>query len=652
MARLKDYEQDDEKPFGVGTFKLDDGSEYYLDDPKRARDFLAEYNRESDALLDGNDTLSQDDQYKNATSRLANGPGAAQIAPSKVFGRGRPDPLRGAVAGPGGGEPLESTPDDEPLESRDPNQSRADESPAPSQMAPPELSEQELLAQEAARRVVNARAAVDPYKRSAGVDPRKMQAQGIAVDQKVTREGGLPLELYEQQAGDRVGAYGATNQTLAAHQAQDEAIAIKEAQRLRAEAMDAAAANKQRETDLARVEAKYKDDRAWLDKETDGFFDKAKPDPDRLFKERGTFRNIASAVAQFMGAYASVMTNTPNFAAQILDKKIDRDVDAQMEEYKRGRAKLDSQLHRMAERGMTLEQMRSALKLQQEAVVQRLAKAASTEEGTRESRQAYEALMMERQERFVGEENKFRTEALGKTTVQADVMQPKAATRTPKTPLELLKEQTAIVKTQNELGYEAAGGAPAERAEERQFKRDELSGKAQAKTVDDQREYAKQRMKVGPAAEESQKAYDLLNQYKEKYGHLPGVGRWDPTSPQSIVPLGEQRQKFLSALGNDYAEDSGRVRQALKTIEGAAVRANAGTQTEGDVKREADAMNGPNVDEDQVWAGVERLNERAVAPLRDLDAAYESVRPSQDDARDRAALESYRRRKAMQGVRF
>ncbi len=62
MARIIDYEQDDDKPFGVGTFRLDDGSEYYLDDAARARDFISEYERQTSEIPDSPGKLGKRDE--------------------------------------------------------------------------------------------------------------------------------------------------------------------------------------------------------------------------------------------------------------------------------------------------------------------------------------------------------------------------------------------------------------------------------------------------------------------------------------------------------------------------------------------------------------------------------------------------------------
>lgn len=639
MARITDFEQDENKPFGVGTFKLDDGSEHYLDAPDQARNFLSQYEDESRDIASSSLPPTKQQQYDNAVRGLAG-------EPQKTPGRLDPtkfDPMRRAVAGPGGTEEdsaLSSEPEPEKTTSdaSDDNMSRApedDEDAAGGASRSP--SEDELREAQAAQRAGLATQIVAKSQRPArGVDPVRMQREGVPVDKSITRKGGMPVEMYDQQAQDRATAYNYTNQTLSANQAADEAAAVAQQEKIRAEAFAQKQMNDKQALELQRKQTKYEQDRQWLDQDVDSFYDKAKPDPDRLFKERGAFGNLASALAQFMGAYASIVSGAPNFASQILDKKIERDVDAQIEDFRRGKMKRDGQLARMAERGMGIDQMKAALRLQQEKVVEKEAKAAALAEGTRESMAAYQALMAQRQETFVKEENKFRTEALGETTTQAEVIQPKAA-RGP-TPLELLRQQDEANKLLTDIDFQAHGGAPAERAEQRADKR--AAATAKKDTADTKRltDYGNRRGVLEPAANEAQQALDTLAALKEKHGHLPGVGQWD-------IGTSEALQRFGAAVGNDYMTDAGKAKQALKVIEGAAVRANKGSQTEGDVAREAEAMNGPNQSESQVWEGVQRLTKRAVTPLDDLNATYSDVLPAWRERQDQTLLDKHKKRK-------
>lgn len=633
MARIRDYLQDEDKPFGVGTFRLDDGSEYYLDDPERARSFLEDVERESTNTAERGSVDRQGEElggrqkYENAVAKLAGAP-----EPNEPFRGIDPGPSerRRAVAGPGGGEPLESRAEPEPNMSE--SNMSVDPGPEP-ERAP--LRSAEIADAEAARRY--AQAATLAPARTKATDPRAL-GPGVRVDQNFSRKGGLPVDVYNQQAADRASAYTATNETVARQYHEDEAAAASQVEQLRAQAIEQKKTNDAQALALQRKEQKYTDDRQWLEKDVDTFYDKAKPDANRLFKERGVFGNIVQAIAQFMGAYASVISGSPNFANQILDRKIQRDVDDQVEEFRRGKMKRDGQLARMADRGMGIEQMKSALRLQQELVVQKEVKAAALREGTREAKQAAEALLMERQEKFVAEENKFRTEALGEETVSGQMVRPTGGRVL--TPLERQQEINKLLGAQVEGEFLARGGAPAERANEREtnlaMKREEAGVKREQTSEQRRAEYGNKRGTLAPAANEAQEAMATIERIQKKHGGaLPGVGLFD---------VGRNAGS-RAYIGGDYMKDAGELRTAVQVLRDAAVRANAGTQTEGDVQRESDALMGEDLTEEQLLKGARRLVDRATTPLTELDATYSDVKGRQDEERDRAKYEAYRKRR-------
>jgi hypothetical protein len=67
--------------------------------------------------------------------------------------------------------------------------------------------------------------------------------------------------------------------------------------------------------------------------------DNFKIDPKRVFGN-DSWRSIGAAIAAGIGAYASALTGQPNFALQIIDKAIDRDIDAQKEELLKKKGKV------------------------------------------------------------------------------------------------------------------------------------------------------------------------------------------------------------------------------------------------------------------------------------------------------------------------
>jgi hypothetical protein len=480
MARYTDYRQYDDKPFGYGEFELDDGSVYVLDDPERARSVLSMLGDSSFAKdVDNESTniaergsadrqgerLSNKQQLENAAAKLA---GVSEPnAPSRAF-RGidtGPDPMRRAVAGPGGGE--------DELDARQKELSAELDQPEPEEEPDPdparvEPSPEEARDAEAAQRYQSAAALVP--SRKGGTDPRAL-GPGVAVDKNFSRRGGLAPEEYNRQAGDRASVHTAGDELIARQYQEDQSRAAIEQERLRAEALGLKKQNDAQALELQKRGQKYQEDRAWLEKDVDAWYDKKASPDGGLREKRGALGNIASAIAQFMGAYAAIVTGTPNFANQILNRKMDAAVEAQLEDFRRGRVKRDGQMQRMADRGMSLDQMRSALRVQQELALRKEVEAASLEEGTREAKQAAERLLMDRQEQFVNKENEYRTAALGEQTVTGEYVRPSAGREL--SPLEKLLETNKILEARNEGARQARGGAPAERAEDMAFKREE-----------------------------------------------------------------------------------------------------------------------------------------------------------------------------------
>lgn len=548
MARYDDYddfEQFEGMPFGYGKFKLKDGTEYVLDDPERARGFLDFKNGSTFARDVANESLniaergSADRQgreldtkqkFENAVAELA---GATE--PHREF-RGidtGPDPRRRAVAGPGGGEDLDARQKElaGEMDGREPE-------PEPDDARAP--SPEEVQNSEAARRYQSAAALVP--SRTGGTDPRAL-GPGVAVDKSFSRKGGLSPEEYNRQAGDRRGAYDATNQVIARQYQENEAAAALRAERLRGEAFAMKQKNDKQELELQRRGQKYQEDRAWLEKDVDAWYDK-KADPDGGLRERrGVLGNLASAVAQFMGAYASVVSGSPNFANQILNRKMDAAVNAQLEDFRRGRVKRDGQLARMAERGMSLDQMKSALRVQQELALRKEIEAAALDEGTRDAKQAAERLLMDRQEQFVTKENEFRTQALGEETVSGDYVRPTAGREL--SPLEKLLETNKLLAAQNEGAYQAAGGAPAERAEERAMQREDRQYKRET-----------ERNQLSEAQAKAESAHQAVTNLGSKAGLVRGKdGKW--TVGAGAVPPALTQKAAEFATGGLYQGDIG-----------------------------------------------------------------------------------------------
>lgn len=517
MARITDYEQDDEKPFGVGTFKLDDGSEYYMDDPERARSVLDELYGENSARS----------QIGRESTDLALGQGLSQ-----------PAPYRNAVAGPGGGEEPRESRDDSanmsiaPTQSAGPDDEREDDAPQAGRQPP--LSPEELDRQAQAQRVNSRIAALPTQKYVPGVDPERMQREGKPVDQHFMRKGALPEEVYNAQRAEREQLQASGNELL--RTLHEERIAGQQAdvERIRREALLMKVKNDADELAVQRKQQKYQDDRAWLEKDVESYYDKSKPDPDGgLRKARGPVGNLASAIAQFMGAYAAIISGSPNFANQILNKKIDQHVDAQVEEFRRGKMKRDGQLARMAERGMSIDQMKTALKLQQEKYIAKEGEMRVAIEGTRESKAAYQSLMLGREERSLALEQELQRQSLGETSVSGDIVQPRAGGMVPLT----RKEQVEAAKLNNEFVDELEGG---ENARKERWRQEDRTDKQAER--DDKKAQAQGKVTADEAKAET--AWATI----EAFGDATGVKK-DPKTGQRVADQGLFSRDTLIAPG-------------------------------------------------------------------------------------------------------
>lgn len=529
MVGYKGFRQYDDKPFGYGEFELDDGTSYVLDDPERARSVLASLSGPSSFASDvDNESLniaergSPDRQgreldtrqkFENAVAELA-----GETEPHERF-RGidtGPDPRRRAVAGPGGGEDLDARQKELAGEMDDPEPERSPTEEPRAQLTPDEL--ERIRFNERARALVPTR--------TGGTDPRAL-GPGVAVDKSFSRKGGLAPEEYNQQFAARSAVHTSNNEMTARHYAENAAANAVKSERLRAEALGLKQQNDKQELDLQRRGQKYQEDRAWLEKDVDAWYDK-KADPDGgLRARRGLLGNIGSAIAQFMGAYAAVVSGSPNFANQILNRKMDAAVNAQLEDFRRGRAKRDSQVQRMAERGMSLDQMRAALKVQQELALRKEVEAAALEEGTRLSKQAAESIIGQRNETFTKNEMDLRTLALGEQTVSGEYVRPTAGREL--TPLEALLQENVAGKALLERDHLSRGGDYAVAEEERAFKREQRETEKN-KTTEDQAK--------------AEAAYQSI----EAYGDAAGIKK-DPRTGERVADQGLFSRDTLIAPG-------------------------------------------------------------------------------------------------------
>lgn len=142
-------------------------------------------------------------------------------------------------------------------------------------------------------------------------------------------------------------------------------------------------------------------------------------DPNRMFAgDTGTLRAIGAALAQAAGAFGAALSGTPNFAAQIVQAAIDRDVQAQRDEIRVKGDTADNALRDLMARGMKLDEATNALRgMQTQYAAQQLA-AVKTAYGADEAAIAGDANMTALTQQYLQWKSDYTRAAEGEATIQ------------------------------------------------------------------------------------------------------------------------------------------------------------------------------------------------------------------------------------------
>jgi hypothetical protein len=147
---------------------------------------------------------------------------------------------------------------------------------------------------------------------------------GVPISQE-TQEAVKANQTEAQRVGQELVDYAKAKATI------DAAVAEENVNNIKAEQV----LDQQRiaRREQAHIDYKVKLDNAMKD------VDNYKIDPNRLF-DKNTWKSIAAAIASGIGAYASTISGQPNFALNIIDKAVERDIDAQKEELLKKKGKV------------------------------------------------------------------------------------------------------------------------------------------------------------------------------------------------------------------------------------------------------------------------------------------------------------------------
>jgi hypothetical protein len=338
-------------------FQLDDGSKQYL------------YGQQAD------DLARYIDQTKPPDARLAaNGPGTFGT-PAAL----RPPDIGYDPANPMGGLPKFEAP--APAASAAPPsvpaQQDAGTTPPP---APPPPQEEESI----------------KYRYSGGtaaVDPRKMAANAVPVPVSETVSGAIPEtpEQHEERV-KRQEASRAEYDVAAADMraASADMVAAREEERTAALNRTIKADIDQKEAEKTLLAAKSAADAKWSEIQKENQAAAAqKIDPNRLFHgQNGAAVAIVSAIASGLGAFGGAMSRSPNYAQQIIQGAIDRDIAAQTDTiHRRGEAARNAVADYARTYGLTLEEAKLGVKSTQLRYAASMADISAARIGTADAKQ-------------------------------------------------------------------------------------------------------------------------------------------------------------------------------------------------------------------------------------------------------------------------
>lgn len=215
--------------------------------------------------------------------------------------------------------------------------------------------------------VINAATRGSYVPGAAAVDPERMMREGRPVEVGEAVVGAQPET---QEEHDRRIAYENSQ-----HEADATALTeldaanaerIAEAKRQQVDAAHRAA---ELSGDLydaqkrdAQANAIFQTNVARLQKEQDAVT-QMKVDPNRLFREKGALASIGSALAVGLGAFGSALAKTPNYANEIVQGAINRDIAAQEDEIQRKGANANNAMANFVKTyGLTLDESRELAK--------------------------------------------------------------------------------------------------------------------------------------------------------------------------------------------------------------------------------------------------------------------------------------------------
>lgn len=318
-----------------------------------------------------------------------------------------------------------------------------------------------------------------PYKDVAGsrgtskADLEKRAGEGVATPTAESQSVTGGFEKDPEYQANKAASYGAEREAV--EQKRDADITAQEQGRAVAgQQFDALTAQVQQQQALtSQVQAHVDQAQAVRDQALKEYTS-TKIDPNRIFSgSGGTFKSIAAALAAGAGAYGAAINHTQNFAQQVIDNAIGRDVAAQEADLRTKKDASDNALGDLVRRGMSLDQAKGTLATIQRNWASQQLQLAQGASGTDQINANSTKMLADLQQKQLDESEQYRQHSLGTATkaVQAQILHPVAGSAggrqylTPEQAMSLADKKTGteekIAGTAKTIGDAEAAAAKA-----------------------------------------------------------------------------------------------------------------------------------------------------------------------------------------------
>lgn len=568
MAQPVGFLQDPEGPPGAGSFQFDDGNELYAFEPGLAQQLGQQLAVAPDLRLAENAHAPQPNRFDELSDVQPGAPVAAPPPPDLNAGGMQQIPL---------GQPQGA--------------------PAP-EAAPPPV----------------------PMVNVPGRNPAREAATAVPVPKTVTTTMEQAPDSPEMADARRFLNDEFEAAKLAEFESQ-QAIADRDAELARVKQAELEEKRVVQARDAAAKEDRYRAERARAQAHLEAA-ETRRIAPEHFYSSKSVPARAMLVISQALGAFAASMPGGTgsNWAQQIIDGMIDRDVAAQEDEIKGGRVSANNALARIQEDlGGDLEQAKTALRMTQQGIFDAHIRELAASDKSELLQATANTWLAENQQKRLAEEQKFRDQSFGKQTVTAQMVTPTQGGSRPMT----LKEQAEAAKYRAEIhkadGYVAGKMGP--------------DGKPLEEGADPKllAEYGKRR----------QGAENLLGQVNDLVAHgggkldkdgtitfgddIPGVGPLASRAPDFL--LSEKGKRFRQELGHLAAD-------VVKDKSGAAVT----DKERADLMR---VLQGGFRTEEQIQTGLSIVHRYGNRKLKNVESSFDgSVREAYRQNRGAAAAES------------